>query len=124
MSSRSKDLPDGPSDDDDADDDDAPWEPEPIELPIDGCLDLHTFSPRDLRTLVPDYIDACASLGLTEVRIIHGKGRGELRRSVHALLGRHPRVASFRLAQGDRGGWGATVATLKPGSTDTDGRSQ
>lgn len=112
MASRSKDLPDEHPEEPSDEDADGAWEPEPVELPIDGCLDLHTFSPRDLRTLVPDYIDACARLGLTEVRIVHGKGRGELRRSVHALLGRHPRVASFRLADGDRGGWGATVATL------------
>jgi predicted alpha/beta superfamily hydrolase/DNA-nicking Smr family endonuclease len=85
---------------------------EPVALPIDGTLDLHTFAPRDLGQLVPDYIDACRRLGITRIRIIHGKGTGALRRSVHALLERTPAVASFRLASDDASGWGATIVTL------------
>jgi arsenate reductase (glutaredoxin) len=83
-------------------------------LPIDGTLDLHTFAPADVPTLVPEWIGACAAAGLRDLRIVHGKGTGALRERVHALLGRDPRVASFRLAGEDGGGWGATLVTLLP----------
>lgn len=84
-----------------------------LELPIDGTLDLHTFSPKDLRTLIPDYLGECLERGIFELRIIHGKGTGALRRSVHALLERDPRVLRFRLADADAGSWGATLVELK-----------
>jgi dsDNA-specific endonuclease/ATPase MutS2 len=82
-----------------------------VEVPIDGVLDLHAFRPADARRLVIDYIEECRKRGILEIRIIHGKGTGALRRTVHAVLDRAPEVASFRLA-GDGGGWGATVVTL------------
>jgi DNA-nicking Smr family endonuclease len=82
-------------------------------LPIDGVLDLHTFSPRDVPDLVPDWIEECRKHGLTEVRIIHGKGTGTLRRTVHAILDRHEDVIEYRLAPADRGGWGATIVALR-----------
>jgi DNA-nicking Smr family endonuclease len=85
----------------------------PIELPIDGVLDLHTFQPREVKELVPDYLDECRERGIFEVRIIHGKGTGALRRSVHAILSRLPEVASFGLAMEDAGGWGATLVRLR-----------
>lgn len=85
---------------------------QPVEIPIDGVLDLHWFSPKDLRTLVPDYIDECEKRGIYALRIIHGKGTGALRKSVHALLSRNPKVKSFKLAGMDGGGWGATVVDL------------
>ena len=88
-------------------------EPEPIELPIDGELDLHTFRPSDVGELVPDYIEACLEVGITRVRIIHGKGIGTLRTTVHTILKREPRVVRFELAGAGEGGWGATVAYLK-----------
>jgi DNA-nicking Smr family endonuclease len=88
-------------------------EDEPVSLPIDGVLDLHPFSPKDLRTLIPEYLEQCHARGILEIRIIHGKGIGNLRRSVHSLLAAHPLVAGFRLADGDRGGWGATLVILK-----------
>lgn len=94
--------------------------PEVIELPIDGCLDLHAFAPKDCKSLIPDYLSLCAERGIFEVRIIHGKGHGILQRSVHAILGRLPIVAHFRLADGDRGGWGATLVTLYRKSAKTD----
>ena len=84
-----------------------------IEIPIDGTLDLHTFSPRELRELIPDYIGECISRGIFDLRIIHGKGQGVLRRSVQALLSRDPRVAEFHLADERGGGWGATLVRLK-----------
>jgi DNA-nicking Smr family endonuclease len=87
---------------------------EPVPLPIDGVLDLHTFVPKDIKELIPAYIDACRRQGILEVRIIHGKGIGNLRRSVHALLRRVPEVASFALASGLYGGSGATIVRLHP----------
>ena len=86
---------------------------EPIELPIDGVLDLHTFSPRDLKTLVPDYVDECLRRGIYQVRIIHGKGIWNLRRTVHAIVARHPAVTSFTLDHPQYGGWGATIVYLR-----------
>lgn len=88
---------------------------EPVELPIDGVLDLHTFQPREVGTLIPDYLAACRDKGIFAVRIIHGKGQGILQRRVHAILERLPEVAAFRLADGSGGGWGATLVRLKPG---------
>ncbi len=90
------------------------FEPEPVELPIDGVLDLHTFQPREARELVGDYLDECRRRGILEVRIIHGKGQGVLRRTVHSVLEKRDDVAAFGLAPPERGGWGATVVTLRP----------
>jgi DNA-nicking Smr family endonuclease len=84
----------------------------PIDLPIDGTLDLHTFRPGEVKDLVPAYLAACREKGILEVRIIHGKGTGMLREKVHATLRRMPEVASFRLAGEAGGGWGATLVTL------------
>ena len=94
----------------DADDDPD----EPVELPIDGILDLHTFRPEDVKELVQDYVEACRDRGILEIRIVHGKGTGALRETVHAALARMPDVASFRLAGETRGSWGATIVVLKP----------
>lgn len=85
-----------------------------IALPIDGVLDLHTFLPREVKELIPDYLAACREKGIQEVRIIHGKGTGALRETVHAALKKFPGVASFRLADPEGGGWGATVVVLRP----------
>ncbi len=86
---------------------------EPVEIPIDGCLDLHTFQPREVKELVPDYLEACCEKGILDVRIVHGKGTGTLRGIVHSILKRHPMVASYRLADELRGSWGATEVRLK-----------
>ncbi len=83
-----------------------------VEMPIDGTLDLHTFRPRDVKDLVPDYIRECRDRGIFEIRIIHGKGVGNLRRTVHATLERLAEVESFELAGERRGGWGATLVKL------------
>ncbi len=96
------------------DDDPAPDEETVTVVEITDELDLHTFRPSDLGELIPDYLDEAAARGFSEVRIIHGKGTGALRRSVHALLDRHPRVESYRLGDEKRGAWGATLVRLKP----------
>jgi len=82
----------------------------PVPLPLDGTLDLHAFAPSDVGSLVPEWPRAA---GLRELRIVHGKGTGALRRSVEALLARHPLVLSHRPAGEDAGGWGATLVTLR-----------
>lgn len=86
---------------------------DPIEMPIDGVLDLHTFQPREIADLVPDYLAACLARGIYQVRIIHGKGIGNLRRTVHAILKKHPAVVSFTLDYPQFGGWGATLVELR-----------
>jgi DNA-nicking Smr family endonuclease len=86
---------------------------EPFQLPINGVLDLHTFQPREVKDLVFEYLAACQERGILQVRIIHGKGIGNLRRTVHALLAKHPEVQSFTLDYPEYGGWGATLVTLR-----------
>ena len=86
---------------------------EPIEYPIDGILDLHHFSPKDVKELVPEYILACLERGIFHIRIIHGKGTGSLRRTVHSLLEQNDSVESFRLDSQSPSSWGATLVTLK-----------
>jgi dsDNA-specific endonuclease/ATPase MutS2 len=97
-----------PSDDDD--DDAAP--DAPVEIPITGTLDLHPFAPGEVAELVAAYLDECAARAILEVRLIHGKGRGQLARTVRAALARHERVASFRTGREGEGEWGATIVTL------------
>jgi DNA-nicking Smr family endonuclease len=87
-------------------------EGEEVHLPIDGILDLHTFNPREVKELLPDYLSACRERGIFEVRIIHGKGTGVLRKSVHSILKRLPQVASLKPAGEEEGGWGATLVIL------------
>ena len=93
-------------------------EQDPVELPIDGTLDLHTFHPRDVKDLVPEYLAECRRRGILSVRIIHGKGIGALRETVHAILKRLPEVQAFSLA-GDASGWGATLVELAPPESKT-----
>jgi hypothetical protein len=88
---------------------------EPVVLPIEDYLDLHTFQPREVKELLDDYLDAARENGFQEVLIIHGKGQGILRKRVRAILGAHPQVAGFRDAEPDRGGWGANVVKLVNG---------
>jgi len=85
----------------------------PVEIPIDGVLDLHTFSPKDVKDLVPEYLEECLKRGITELRIIHGKGTGTLKGIVHGLLRKNASVASFEDADPMAGGWGATLVRLR-----------
>jgi len=85
---------------------------EPVEIPVDGILDLHAFAPRDVPSLVKEYLQACLDRGIYEVRIIHGKGKGVLRKTVHGILERHPNVAEYGLDPGPSS-WGTTLVLLK-----------
>lgn len=76
-------------------------------------LDLHTFAPREVADVVAEYVTWAAEQGKREVRIIHGKGTGTLRRVVHAALARHLLVERFALAGERRGSWGATLVILR-----------
>jgi len=86
---------------------------EPVEIPVDGVLDLHAFRPGEIKDLIPDYIRLCKEKDIYEIRIIHGKGTGQLRRTVHSILSKNQTVQSFRSAGEDAGGWGATIIELK-----------
>jgi DNA-nicking Smr family endonuclease len=94
--------------------DDVGEEPDPVTLPIDGTLDLHTFDPAEVDDLIRDYLDACRERGILQARIVHGKGRGVLKARVESILDRLPDVVSRRAAGEDAGGWGATLVTLHP----------
>jgi DNA-nicking Smr family endonuclease len=86
----------------------------PVEMPITGELDLHTFQPRDLGCLLPDYLAECQKRGILSVRVIHGKGTGALREGVHHLLPKLPMVESWILPAAESyGGWGATWVRVK-----------
>ena len=100
-------LPTNPNQENDSND-------APVELPIDGVLDLHTFKPADGKEVVTEYLAACRERGILEVRIIHGKVIGNLQRTVHALLSKHPAVISYSLAGAHFGGTGATIVRLQP----------
>jgi DNA-nicking Smr family endonuclease len=90
---------------------------EPIVLPIEDSIDLHAFHPKDIPSVVEEYLEQCGQGGLTEVRIIHGRGTGVQRNIVRSILQRHPRVLSYQDAPAEAGGWGATVIFLKiPGT--------
>lgn len=88
---------------------------EAIAVPIDGTLDLHHFSPKEVGDLIPDYLAACRARGIRHVRVIHGKGKGVLREKTWAILARHPDVIDYELAGRGGGGWGATEVTLRTG---------
>jgi DNA-nicking Smr family endonuclease len=86
---------------------------EPVVIPIEDFLDLHPFSPKDIPTVVEEYIEQCLQAGIYEIRLIHGRGKGVQRRIIQSLLGKHARVSSFKEAPPEAGGWGATVVVLK-----------
>jgi DNA-nicking Smr family endonuclease len=88
-------------------------EDEPVVLPIEDSLDLHSFRPQDVRSVVDEYLTQARARGFTEVRLIHGRGIGVQRASVQAFLATHPLVAGYVDAPEDRGGRGATLVRLR-----------
>ncbi|MDQ8181186.1 Smr/MutS family protein [Pelagicoccus sp. SDUM812005] len=88
-------------------------EDEPIEFPISDELDLHTFRPKEVKELLPDYFELCLEKGITRVRVIHGKGSGSLRELVHGQLRKIACVRDFGLCDQTGGGWGATWVELE-----------
>jgi DNA-nicking Smr family endonuclease len=92
--------------------DDSPFEG-PIVLPITDALDLHAFEPKEIASVVEEYLEECRRMGFFEVRVIHGKGIGVQRSIVRSVLNKHPAVASYQDAPIHAGGWGATIVRLK-----------
>ena len=90
---------------------------DPIRIPIEDVLDLHTFRPRDIADLLEGYFEECIKAGILSVRVIHGKGKGIQKRQVKRILQKNPKVKSFKDAPPDAGGWGATLVELRQ-STD------
>lgn len=86
---------------------------DPILVPIEDALDLHSFGPRDVASVVEEYLKAAHERGFREIRIIHGRGIGVQRSIVRAVLSRHLLVVSFADAPPERGGWGATLVRLR-----------
>jgi len=89
-------------------------DPDPIELPIEREIDLHAFAPRDIPSVVSEYIDAAAAAGFDRVRVVHGRGRGVQRGIVQSALERHPCVIEFW--DDTHSHLGATIARLSPHS--------
>ncbi len=90
----------------------------PHRIPITGELDLHTFAPAETKQVLLAYFEACTEKSIYSVRVIHGKGTGARRETVHAFLRSSPLVSSFQLGNETSGSWGATLVTLrKPTST-------
>ena len=100
------------------DEHDASTDDQPFEVPITGILDLHTFQPREVKDLLPEYLEECRKQGILEVRIIHGKGVGVLRETVHSVLRHLFYVLTFKLAGENAGGWGVTLVRLKETEDD------
>jgi DNA-nicking Smr family endonuclease len=85
---------------------------EPVEIPITDVFDLHAIAPRDVRAAVEAYLEEAHRLGLTALRIIHGRGIGVQREMVRSILAPTPYVVLFSDAPAEAGGWGATLVTL------------
>jgi DNA-nicking Smr family endonuclease len=91
---------------------------DPIRIPIEDVLDLHTFRPQDIADLLDEYFSECIKAGIPAVRVIHGKGKGIQKRQVHKILRKHPLVQTFSDAPPDAGGWGATLVQLRQPSPE------
>jgi len=85
---------------------------EPVKIPIEDVLDLHTFRPQDIPDLLEDYFAECLRAGIYSVRIIHGKGKGVQKKRVRGILQKSRMVISFSEAPPEAGGWGATLVEL------------
>jgi DNA-nicking Smr family endonuclease len=85
---------------------------EPVVLPIGDVLDLHSFKPQDIPSVVEEYLGECRRSGILQVRLIHGKGAGVQRAIIRSLVDKNPSVISFEDAPAEAGGWGATIVRL------------
>jgi DNA-nicking Smr family endonuclease len=92
---------------------------EPFEIPVTGELDLHSFDPREIPSVVEEYVRACRERGILHLRLAHGRGRGVQRAAVRRMLASMPEVVSFSDAPPLAGGWGATVVVLHAGGTSS-----
>jgi DNA-nicking Smr family endonuclease len=92
---------------------------EPFEIPVTGELDLHSFDPREIPSVVEEYVRACRQRGILHLRLAHGRGRGVQRAAVRRMLASMPEVVSFSDAPPHAGGWGATVVVLRGGGTSS-----
>jgi len=86
---------------------------DPVLVPVEDHLDLHPFQPKDVPSVVKEYLEQCRDAGFCQVRLIHGKGKGVQRNIIRALLQEHAAVKSFHDAPLEAGSWGATVVILK-----------
>ena len=103
---------DPPENSSDSPSSDSPFD-EPVVVPIEDSIDLHPFAPKDIPSIVEEYLEQCIRHDIYEISLIHGRGRGVQRRIVRSLLEKHPLVLSFKDAPSEAGGWGATVVLLK-----------
>ncbi|MDP9053118.1 MAG: Smr/MutS family protein [Acidobacteriota bacterium] len=85
----------------------------PFRIPVTDIFDLHTVAPRDVKSVMEEYLAEAVRLGIRALRIIHGRGIGVQRETVRAMLARHPDVIDFRDAPIEAGGRGATVVTFR-----------
>jgi dsDNA-specific endonuclease/ATPase MutS2 len=95
---------------------------DPRRIPIEDRIDLHAFLPKEIPSVVEEYLEEAVRAGYRQVRIIHGRGTGTQRQAVRAVLSRHPLVESFHDAPPEAGGWGATVAVLRARGPSISGR--
>jgi DNA-nicking Smr family endonuclease len=85
-------------------------------VPIEDSIDLHAFAPRDVLSVVDEYLHAAHDAGLTQVRLIHGRGKGVQRAAIQRLLREHPLVEHYRDAPESH--LGATLVHLRRGRAD------
>ena len=100
-------------------DTDDPDADQPVSIPLTGDLDLHPFSPREIPSVVEEYVRACRERGVLRLRLAHGRGKGVQRAAVRSVLASLPDVVSFSDAPPGAGGWGATVVVLRGGGTSS-----
>jgi DNA-nicking Smr family endonuclease len=95
---------------------------DPVRVPVEDSIDLHSFSPRDIPSVVESYLEAAIEAGFHEVRLIHGRGKRVQKEVVRRILSQHPRVTEYREAPPGRGGWGATIVWLADARSGVDKR--
>jgi DNA-nicking Smr family endonuclease len=101
-----------------SDADDPPGD-EPVAIPLTGDLDLHPFAPREIPSVVEEYVRACRESGVLRLRLAHGRGKGVQRAVVRRVLASLAEVVSFEDAPPSAGGWGATVVVLRGRDTSS-----